>query len=48
MAREQANQSEAFDRLVLASQSLNRRLHDIATEVTATGKVPSPLKKRRA
>lgn len=48
MAREQATQSQAFDRLVLASQSLNRRLHDIATEVTATGKVPFPLKKRRA
>jgi hypothetical protein len=40
MAQRRWTQSEAFDRLVDASQNLNRRLRDIAAEVNNTLKPP--------
>ncbi len=40
MAQRRWTQSEAFDRLVNASQSLNRRLRDIAAEVSLTSRLP--------
>lgn len=40
MAQKRWSQTEAFDRLVGASQHLNRRLHDIATEVKSTHRLP--------
>jgi hypothetical protein len=41
MAQHRWSQSEAFDRLVSASQHLNRRLRDIAAEVKSTMKLPA-------
>ncbi|MCC6496961.1 MAG: GAF and ANTAR domain-containing protein [Propionibacteriaceae bacterium] len=40
MAQRRWTQSEAFDRLVSASQNLNRRLRDIAAEVRLTSRLP--------
>jgi len=40
MAQRQRSQSDAFDLLVKASQNLNRRLRDIAAEVTETRRLP--------
>ncbi len=40
MAQRRWTQTEAFDRLVHASQNLNRRLRDIAAEVTLTRMLP--------
>lgn len=40
MAQRRWTQAEAFERLVDASQSLNRRLRDIAAEVNLTRKAP--------
>jgi AmiR/NasT family two-component response regulator len=36
----QLTQDQAFDQLRTASQTLNRKLHDIAADVTATGQLP--------
>ena len=40
MARERVTSEAAFDQLVEASQHLNRKLRDIAVEVTETGQLP--------
>ncbi len=40
MAQERWSQTEAFERLVTSSQHLNRRLRDIAAEVTSTRRLP--------
>jgi len=40
MATGQLTQDQAFDQLRTASQTLNRKLHDIAADVTATGQLP--------
>jgi hypothetical protein len=44
MARGNLTQEQAFDQLRTASQNLNRKLHDIAADVTATGKLLPRLK----
>lgn len=41
MARQQLTSEQAFGRLVTASQHLNRKLRDIAAEVTETGALPA-------
>jgi hypothetical protein len=40
MARQQLSTEQAFSQLRVASQHLNRKLHDIADEVTYTGELP--------
>jgi AmiR/NasT family two-component response regulator len=40
MFADQIGEDEAFDRLIRASQNLNRKLSDIAREVTPTGALP--------
>lgn len=40
MAREVCTQQQAFDRLRTASQNLNRKLRDVAADVTAQGELP--------
>ena len=40
MANGRLTQDQAFDQLRTASQHLNRKLHDIAADVTATGRLP--------
>lgn len=47
MAQGRYTQAQAFEQLVQASQHLNRRLRDIAAEVTTTGQLPAqPARKR--
>ena len=41
MARGQVTSEAAFDQLVEASQHLNRKLRDVAVEVTETGQLPA-------
>lgn len=48
MAQRRWTQSEAFDRLVNASQHLNRRLRDIAAEVNLTSRLPGIRQRRSA
>jgi hypothetical protein len=40
MANGRLTQDQAFDQLRTASQHLNRKLHDIAADVAATGRLP--------
>ena len=40
MATGRLTQDQAFDQLRTASQHLNRKLHDIAADVAATGQLP--------
>jgi hypothetical protein len=40
MANGRLTQDQAFDQLRTASQTLNRKLHDIAADVTATAQLP--------
>jgi AmiR/NasT family two-component response regulator len=48
MAAGRYTQAEAFEQLVDASQHLNRRVRDIASEVALTGAMPSvPGRARR-
>jgi len=47
MARDKVTSEAAFDQLVAASQHLNRKLRDIATEVTQTGQLPPVPENRR-
>ena len=42
MAGGQLTHQQAFDQLRIASQTLNRKLRDIAADVTATGKLRAP------
>lgn len=45
MANGKLTSPQAFDQLRIASQNLNRKLHDIAVDVATTGTLPSaPLK----
>ncbi len=45
MASGRLTAPQAFDQLRLASQNLNRRLHDIAIEVARTGQLPPAIQK---
>jgi GAF domain-containing protein len=48
MAQRRWSQAEAFERLVTSSQHLNRRLRDIAAEVTSTRRLPRPNRRNGA
>ena len=45
MASGKLTAQQAFDQLRVASQNLNRKLHDIATDVARTGQLPPALLK---
>ena len=49
MARHQVTHEQAFILMNLASRNLNRKMRDVASEVTATGELPlwSPHRKQR-
>ncbi len=47
MAAGRYTQAEAFEQLARASQNLNRRLHDIASEVALTGALPVSTRRAR-
>jgi hypothetical protein len=46
MAHHKLTQTQAFDLLRIASQNTNRKMRDIAEEVTITGTLPSPPARR--
>jgi hypothetical protein len=45
MATGRLTEHQAFDQLRTASQTLNRKLHDIAADVAATGRLPRAARK---